>query len=242
MKPWAFLFLLILPLAAHSQAADSDADGLIDDQESTVYFTDPVNSDTDGDGYLDGEEITNDYSPRYGDKKKLVQADSDNDGLNDAWEIILGTNLMKPDSDGDSYKDGAEVTNGYDPLTSQPVKLGKLIKVDIKTQRLAYYFGDKELDSFLISGGLKWTPTPLGKFTVLDKVPLKHYGGANFDYPNTKWNLHFTTGALGRYYIHGAYWHNNFGQPMSHCCVNVHYDNMERLYNFAQVGTRVEIN
>ena len=84
-------------------------------------------------------------------------------------------------------------------------------------------------------------PTPVGSFTVLDKVPSKNYGGTNFSYPNTKWNLHFTTQGL-RYYIHGAYWHNKFGQPMSHGCVNVSYGNMERLYNFAQAGTSVEIS
>ncbi|MFH0951427.1 MAG: L,D-transpeptidase, partial [bacterium] len=47
-----------------------------------------------------------------------------------------------------------------------------------------------------------------------------------------------TTGKY-RYYIHGAYWHNNFGQPMSHGCVNVAYDNMEDLYWYAQIGTKV---
>jgi hypothetical protein len=41
--------------------ADTDADGLSDDQELSIYFTDPKNPDTDGDGFLDGEEIKNNY-------------------------------------------------------------------------------------------------------------------------------------------------------------------------------------
>ena len=74
-------------------------------------------------------------------------------------------------------------------------------------------------------------------------MPSKNYGGKGFDYsyPNTKWNLHFYTGTLG-FYIHGAYWHNNFGKRMSHGCVNVSYANMERLYNWADVGTKITIN
>ena len=93
------------------------------------------------------------------------------------------------------------------------------------------------LASFLISSGLSYTPTPVGEFTILDKVPVKHYGGVGFHYPDTKWNLHFTTQKL-RYYIHGAYWHSNFGQPMSHGCINVDYKNMGPLYEWTQIGTK----
>jgi len=77
---------------------------------------------------------------------------------------------------------------------------------------------------------------------ILDKVPSKNYGGTgyNFHYPNTKWNLHFTTTKY-RYYIHGAYWHDNFGHPMSHGCVNVSYENMEQLYEWADLETKLQI-
>ena len=96
------------------------------------------------------------------------------------------------------------------------------------------------LDSFLISGGLTYTPTPKGEYSVLNKIPVKRYLGSGYDFPNTKWNLHFLTQRLG-FYIHGAYWHDNFGHPMSHGCVNVHYNQMGRLYDFTEMGTRVEI-
>lgn len=42
--------------------------------------------------------------------------DSDNDGLTDMEEIIYDTDSKNPDSDGDGYKDGAEVDSGYNPL------------------------------------------------------------------------------------------------------------------------------
>ncbi|TAN57350.1 MAG: murein L,D-transpeptidase [Rhodospirillales bacterium] len=237
----AGVFILLTPPLAQAQTIlDTDGDGLSDVQEQSVYHTDPQASDTDGDGFSDGQEISTDYSPRHGGKKKLVEVDSDDDSLNDAWEIAIGTDLANPDTDNDSHQDGTEVGAGYDPLSPAPVKKEKTITITLKNQRLVYAFDGITLDEFSISSGLPRTPTPVGTFAVLDKIPVKHYGGTGFDYPNTKWNLHFTTGKY-RYYIHGAYWHDNFGRPMSHGCVNVAYKNMERLYTFANPGTRVII-
>jgi len=84
--------------------------------------------------------------------------------------------------------------------------------------------------------------TPPGEFEILGKEDSKRYGGPgyDFDYPDTKWNLHFHTDQY-RFYIHGAYWHDNFGHPMSHGCVNISYDNMEPLYWFTNIGTKVII-
>ncbi len=245
MKKALYVFVVLLiasvcHIARAQDIVDTDHDGLSDDDELHMYGTDPLLADTDGDGYSDGDEIAQGYSPLFGDKKKLMQVDSDKDGLNDAWEIKLGTDLKNPDTDGDGFSDGDEVAAGFDPLNSDKIQEEKRIEVDLKTQHLKYFFGDVEMASFPISSGVKTMPTPVGEFKVLDKVPVKHYGGPGYDLPNTKWNLHFTTGKY-RYYIHGAYWHHNFGHPMSHGCVNVSYENMEPLYWFAQVGTKVSI-
>ena len=220
---------------------DSDGDGLSDWDEIHVYHTDPFNKDTDGDGYPDGEEVAHGYSPLLGQGQLAVNVDSDHDGLNDAWEIALGTDLLNPDTDGDGYPDGTEVMDGYDPSRAGAARLEKVIQVSLAKQTLTYSFGGKTLESFLISSGVKGMETPTGQFQVLDKVPVKHYGGPGYDLPNTKWNLHFTTEGA-RIYIHGAYWHHNWGHPMSHGCVNVPYSRMERLYDWAQVGTEVVIN
>lgn len=246
---WLIIFLFI-PVLAQAQiapindniviSADTDSDGLSDEEESNIYFTDPYLADTDADGFSDGDEIKTGFSPLLGDKKKLIQVDSDKDYLNDAWELILGTGLMNPDSDGDKYLDGTEVMAAYNPLSVDNVKIEKLIKVSLAKQQLDYYFGDKLFASFPISSGVKSMPSPVGEFKVLGKIPVKFYGGANYSYPNTKWNLHFYTKKY-RYYIHGAYWHNNFGKPMSHGCINVAYENMEALYNWAQIDTKIII-
>lgn len=241
------LFFLIVALISNFifvevvYATDTDSDGFTDSEETNLYATDPNLADTDADGYPDFMEINNGYSPRFSNKK-LAETDSDADYLPDDWEIILGTGIKEPDSDNDKYLDGTEVQAGFNPLNPDPkAKLEKLITVNLKEQKLSYSFGGKILESFPISSGLAATPTPTGEYSVITKRDLVNYRGSNYNYPNTKWNLRFAWGKGFSYYIHGAYWHNNFGKRMSHGCVNVSYDNMERLYTWAQVGTKIII-
>jgi hypothetical protein len=130
------------------------------------------------------------------------------------------------------------------PSPAPVVFLEKRIDIDLSEQRLRYYYGDMQLESDIkISSGVAWYPTPKGEFTIQIKKPLVNYVGSNrdgsrYNYPKTKWNLQF----LPSYYIHGAYWHNAFGTPRSHGCINVAYKDMEKLYNFADVGTKVTIH
>jgi len=226
--------------ALAAERVDTDGDGLSDDREVNVYHTDPKKEDTDGDGLSDTEELVRGFSPLRKDKVKLSSLDTDQDGLPDSWEIRLDLDLDNADQNRNGLPDGQELNEGFFPGSKKLQPVDKLIKVNLKKQELAYYVNDIELDKFKISSGVKSMPTPTGVFAILDKVPSKNYGGVGWSYPNTKWNLHFTTKGL-RYFIHGAYWHNKFGRPMSHGCVNVSYAAMERLYNFAEVGTRVEI-
>ncbi|MCG2687466.1 thrombospondin type 3 repeat-containing protein, partial [Candidatus Parcubacteria bacterium] len=98
-------------LQSVNTSIDADADGLTDQDEITIWNTDPYISDTDGDGYKDGTEVVNGYNPNG--KGKL---DSDGDGLSDYNEMTIHwTNRFDADSDNDGYNDGLEVANGYDP-------------------------------------------------------------------------------------------------------------------------------
>jgi len=175
--------------------------------------------------------------------EQLKTMDSDSDGLSDYDEIyIYHTDPHNPDTDGDGYSDGNdEVRHGYDPNKNGNDKVEKTINVDLKTQTLTYFFGPYKVGEFLISSGVKSLPTPTGIYEILKKLPFVHYKGLGYDYPNTKWNLLFKQQKAGNLYIHGAYWHHNFGHPMSHGCINVSYSNMETLYNWADVGTKVTI-
>jgi len=72
----------------------------------TPVVTAPVDSDVDS--LTDPEEIV------LGTDINLI--DSDFDGLSDYEEVrVYGTNPLNPDTDGDGYKDGDEVKNGYNP-------------------------------------------------------------------------------------------------------------------------------
>lgn len=236
-----FCLSLFFLLPARAEAVDSDSDGLTDEEETQIYHTNPNDPDNDADGFEDGLEVKNGYSPLVVGKK-LSEADFDQDGLTDQMEINLGIDPTNPDTDGDGFPDGLEVEKGYDPADPAPIKLPKKIGVDLDKQRLTYYLGHKKIDDFPVSSGVAKMPTPKGDFKVLQKKLLVNYKGANYNYPDTKWNLLFSHLKSGQgVFIHGAYWHNKFGQPMSHGCVNVAYKNMEYLYKWAELGTKVVV-
>jgi LysM repeat protein len=116
---------------------------------------------------------------------------------------------------------------------------GKWIDVNLSTQRLTAYEGDNAVYSTLVSTGLARYPTVVGTFKIYVKYRYDDMtGGYGADYyylPNVPYTMYFYAG----YAIHGTYWHNNFGRPMSHGCVNLPTDAAEWVYNWASVGTPV---
>lgn len=158
-----------------------------------------------------------------------------------AEEMPVDAAALLTDSDGDGYSDTLELMSGYDPNSNSTVPLPKTIKVSLKEQRLRYYTGKYLVKEIKISSGVASKPTPKGSFAIDKKMPSHLYAGAGYFYPNTKWNMRFKFNKAGSYYIHGAYWHNDFGKPKSHGCINVAYKDVETLYNWAPMGTQVTI-
>lgn len=120
----------------------------------------------------------------------------------------------------------------------------KFIEVDLTNQTLYYWQDGRKLGSFLISSGLPKTPTPKGNFKIYKKRPLVsmswYYGPnnpSNYNLPNVPWVASFS----GPYTIHGTYWHNNFGHPMSHGCINMRNNEAKIIYDFVDLGTPVII-
>jgi hypothetical protein len=114
--------------------ADSDGDGLTDEQElnpSDYWWrpTDPNMADTDGDGWSDFFEykISTYENPRDpttddGACDSLPDGtypDSDWDGLNNCEEFYKGTNSYHPDTDHDGVPDSVEFYAGTNPLEDQ---------------------------------------------------------------------------------------------------------------------------
>ncbi|MCG2687419.1 L,D-transpeptidase family protein [Candidatus Parcubacteria bacterium] len=123
-------------------------------------------------------------------------------------------------------------------------ELGKYIYVDVQRQTLYTYENGSLVKAFLVSTGRDSSPSPVGVFDVIKKILMKNYqmnygegDPRNYFIPDVKYNLQFQP----IYYIHSAYWHNNFGSKMSGGCVNTSYDNAEWIYYWAEVGTPVEV-
>ncbi len=120
----------------------------------------------------------------------------------------------------------------------------KWIVIDLSEQRLSAYEFGILTNSFLISSAKKPWITPTGIHQITAKKPLVHYAWfygsdstQNYDLGWVQFNLQFAP----HLYIHYAPWHNNFGHPMSHGCVNVALDTMKWLYEWAEEKISVEI-
>jgi LysM repeat protein len=109
------------------------------------------------------------------------------------------------------------------------------IDVNLSTQTLIAYAGQKAVFRTKVSTGTQRTPTVVGTFRVYVKLASTRMRGPGYDLPNVPYVMYFYRG----YGLHGTYWHNNFGTPMSHGCVNLSVDDARWLYNWASVGTKV---
>ncbi|MGA2910259.1 MAG: L,D-transpeptidase [Candidatus Microgenomates bacterium] len=119
----------------------------------------------------------------------------------------------------------------------------KRIEVDLTNQMLYAYQNNQVVMSFPISSG-KWHPTPTGTFHIWVKLRYTRMTGGMgadaYDLPNVPWVMFFANDQVGEgegFSLHGAYWHNNFGHPMSHGCVNISPENAEKLYEWADPPT-----
>ncbi len=115
---------------------------------------------------------------------------------------------------------------------------GKWIEVDLSRQRMAARQGNKIIKAFPISTGTRRTPTPKGTFRIYAKYRRVRMRGPGYNLPNVPHTMYF----YGSYGIHGTYWHNNFGTPMSHGCINLSRKNAAWLYKWAPKGTKVKIH
>lgn len=105
----------------------------------------------------------------------------------------------------------------------------KWIEVDLTNQRLyAMENGEKVMD-FLVSTG-KWGRTPTGSFQIWIKLRYTTMSGGSkalntyYYLPNVPYTMFFYNKDYPKwvgYGIHGTYWHDNFGHPMSHGCINM---------------------
>ncbi|OGC98633.1 hypothetical protein A2W16_02385 [Candidatus Amesbacteria bacterium RBG_16_48_31] len=105
------------------------------------------------------------------------------------------------------------------------------IEVDLGRQKLIAHDGDQIFLESLISSGLG-NRTPVGEYRIWYKIRSTKMEGGNrltksyYYLPNVPYAMFF----FGSYGIHGTYWHNNFGNRMSHGCVNAPTPIAEKLF------------
>ena len=112
------------------------------------------------------------------------------------------------------------------------------IEVNLSTQRLIAWEGNKPVHAVIVSTGKASTPTRQGVFSVEAKHRLTRMQGDDYDVPDVPYTMYFS----GGYAIHGAYWHHDFGTPVSHGCVNVAVDHASWLFSWASLGTPVIVH
>jgi lipoprotein-anchoring transpeptidase ErfK/SrfK len=106
----------------------------------------------------------------------------------------------------------------------------KWIDVDLDTQSLVAYVGDKPVYATLISSGrvkdeldpLRNFETPVGSFRITSKhLTATMDGDHAIDGPYSIQDVPYVMYFQLAYALHSAFWHNSFGRPHSHGCVNL---------------------
>ncbi|HEX9388169.1 MAG TPA: L,D-transpeptidase [Anaerolineales bacterium] len=115
----------------------------------------------------------------------------------------------------------------------------KHIVVDLSTQLVTAFEGEKLVFSQRCSSGVKGTDTPKGEFRTYHKGPSVHMTNEGdavenesvYSLPGVPW-CSFFTGAGNAF--HGTYWHNDYGRPRSHGCVNLPSEAAKFIYRWTK--------
>lgn len=121
--------------------------------------------------------------------------------------------------------------------TDAPADGERWIEVDISDQKLIAWQGDVPVFETIVSTGKPGFRTLPGEFAIYLKFEKARMRGVDYDTPDVPWTMYYD----GDFAIHGAYWHNNFGTPVSHGCVNLRVEEAKALYEWASKGTRVVV-
>ncbi|MCX6816720.1 MAG: L,D-transpeptidase [Candidatus Beckwithbacteria bacterium] len=160
---------------------------------------------------------------------------------NGVMGVFHGQEVMPPAIDLAAVEPETQVLGDADPNAE------KHIYIDLSTQTLTAYQGDSLFMQVLVSTG-KWGRTPTGEFTIWSKFRATRMSGGSgsdyYDLPNVPYVMFFSgsgVAAAKGFSMHGTYWHNNFGHPMSHGCVNMRTVDAQKLFNWAGINEKITI-
>lgn len=113
------------------------------------------------------------------------------------------------------------------PLSPDVQAVGKRLEVRIPEQVLIAYEWEQPVFISRVATGAKFSngnySTPTGRHLTFHKRPSRHMAAGNlafngYDLPGVPWICYITERGVA---IHGTYWHNNYGRPRSHGCINL---------------------
>jgi lipoprotein-anchoring transpeptidase ErfK/SrfK len=103
----------------------------------------------------------------------------------------------------------------------------KKIEVHLPEQAMIAYEYGQPVFMARIASGARFSngdfSTPAGRYMTFHKRASRHMARGNlaangYDLPGVPWNSYITEEGIA---FHGTYWHNNFGRPRSHGCINL---------------------
>jgi lipoprotein-anchoring transpeptidase ErfK/SrfK len=173
------------------------------------------------------------------------RATSTNEPTSEPTEAPTESSTLIPADNGTPGVVAMEVLNDTPTSEYKPPKPEEVvgngarwIDVDLTNQMVYAYEGDVVVNSFVVSTGTWLTPTVTGKHKIYVKVRMQDMRGPGYHLRDVPYVMFFS----GDYGLHGTYWHNNFGTPMSRGCVNLTIDDAAWLFNWASVGTVVNVH
>ncbi len=120
----------------------------------------------------------------------------------------------------------------------------KRIVTNLTYQTLSCMEGDNEVYYCRIASGAKWdaqgnivdnwsTPVGDGHRTWRKSISIHMAGGTvggGYDTPGVSWSTFFSGSGVA---IHSTFWHNDYGVPRSHGCINVRPDDAKWIFRWA---------
>jgi len=208
--------------------------------------------DQRGDMYL--APLAKELAPELGiDTKRVSQGDLP------TYSEALFQNIGIQPSQDDLANAGQDGTDYLQIIGDLNTPGRHWIEVSLSKQQLWAYQGDTAVMTTLVSTGLEPNVTAPGLFHVRYKFSMQTMdgfindtgevvglgktappgGGSYWVVPNIPNVMYFNTDAEA---LHGTYWHHNFGNPMSHGCVNLPLQVAAWMYGWAPLGTEVWIH
>ena len=181
-----------------------------------------------------------DYTGRTYNRYDVVQVYTSEKIGDEEWYMI-GPDEWIPDHVDWQRSIGRVIPN---PVPPKGVTGDRWIEVNLFEQTISVYEHDQLVYASLVASGIEPFWTRPGLFQIYQKLDSTPMRGAfepdrsdAYYLEDVPWTMYFDEARA----LHGAYWHNGFGFPRSHGCVNLSVGDAHWIYNWANLGDWVYV-